>query len=85
LASGPGNPNNTLAAPPAPAQGKTAPDNYKRYRVAANGESILEVARKTLGNARDWDRIYQLNPTIRPEFPIPGGTELKLPPAATIP
>jgi nucleoid-associated protein YgaU len=57
-------------------------DAAKTYHVAANGEMIRDVARRTLGNADLWPQIYALNPGIDPKDPVPPGTELRLPPGA---
>jgi nucleoid-associated protein YgaU len=88
LITNPGNPKNAAVNPPAPpvpaGKGAVAGDNTRRYRVGDNGEHILEIARKTLGDQRRWPAIYQLNPSIRPEYPIPGGTELRLPASASL-
>ena len=43
------------------------------------GERIRDIARRFLGNADRWTEIYRLNPSTRPELPIPTGTSLKLP------
>jgi hypothetical protein len=60
-------------------------DATKRYRVGGNGQMLVEIAQQTLGDQRRWSEIYRLNPTIRPEFPIPAGTELRLPANANVP
>ncbi len=79
---GPGaNPNTAavrLSAPP------TA-DATKRYRVPAQGQMILEIARQTLNDGNRWPEIYRLNPNLQPQYPVPGGTELRLPAAANVP
>jgi len=67
----------------APAPGTT--DATKRYQVRGQGEMILEIARNTLNDTRRWTEIYRLNPSIRPEYPIPGGTEIRLPGDANVP
>jgi nucleoid-associated protein YgaU len=54
-----------------------APD--KRYLVKAGGEMVLDIARRTLGNADRWTDIYRLNPGFDPKDPVPAGTELKMP------
>ena len=40
---------------------------------------VPEIARKTLGDSRRWPEIYRLNGTIDPSYPVPGGTDLRLP------
>jgi hypothetical protein len=58
-----------------PKAGPTAP-----YRVQnPQGESILDIAERTLGNRSRWNEIYRLNPNYPPQFPIPAGTELRMP------
>ena len=49
------------------------------YRVTAEaGETIREVARKALGDAGSWKKLYQLNPDIDPTLPLPAGTTVRL-------
>jgi hypothetical protein len=52
------------------------------YRVRGSGETLQEIARRTMGDSRKWDRIFRLNPTLNPNQLIPGGTLLRLPPEA---
>jgi nucleoid-associated protein YgaU len=56
----------------------------RRYLVRGNGEMLFEIARQTLGDGRRWSEIYRLNPDIRPELAIPGGTQLRLPADARV-
>ena len=35
---------------------------------------LLEIAQQTLGDRGRWSEIYRLNPNLRPELPVPGGT-----------
>ncbi len=72
----PGNPNNVAAPPPGTWAG---PGDGKTYRVGNNGEPIYKIAQNVLGDGTRWFEIYRLNPTLNPQFPIPAGTELKLP------
>jgi len=78
--------------PPAPAAVPTAPVANSRptpavpntastrtYTVRGDGEMLFEIARQALGDGRRWSEIYRLNPEIRPELAIPGGTPLRLP------
>ena len=55
------------------------PDPTRRYRVPDQGLHIFEIARQQLGNANRWSEILRLNPSLRTEYPIPGGTELQMP------
>jgi hypothetical protein len=64
------------APQPAPAPPAT---KERSYRVQGNGEMILDIARRTLGNAERWSEIYRLNPRFDPSQPVPAGTELILP------
>jgi hypothetical protein len=54
-------------------------DATRSYRVPAQGQMILEIAQQTLRDANRWPEIYRLNPNVQPQFPIPGGTEIRLP------
>jgi hypothetical protein len=49
------------------------------YQVSPNGETMMEIARTRLGNGERWRDIDKLNPGWRPDYPIPGGTTLRLP------
>ena len=83
---GPGRPAPT-PAPPGQANGKqpNPADGAKIYHVAQAGELMPEIARKTLGDSRRWPEIYRLNGTIDPSYPVPGGTDLRLPSSAVVP
>jgi hypothetical protein len=73
-------PASTPAAPSIPANGtKLAVAKEKLYRVQGDGEMILEVARRTLGNGDRWPEIYRLNPKLDPSVLIPAGSEIRLP------
>jgi hypothetical protein len=66
----------TISNPPAAGQTR----NYKVQNP--NGESILDIAERMLGNRSLWTEIYrinQTNPAVRPPATIPAGTDLKLP------
>lgn len=49
---------------------------------ATSGESIREIARRTLGSGEAWQRIWELNRAFDPNEKIPQGTKLRLPPEA---
>ena len=51
------------------------------YRVRTPGESVQEIARRTLGTSASAVRVQQLNPSLSPDprLPIPAGTVLRLP------
>lgn len=51
-----------------------------RYVVKTQGgERIRDIAQRFLGNPDRWPEIYRLNPSVQPQFPVPTGTELKMP------
>jgi hypothetical protein len=60
-------------------------DATKSYRVPPQGLMIMQVARDTLGDGMRWPEIYRLNPNLQPQYPIPGGTEIRLPTSASVP
>jgi hypothetical protein len=73
-------PGNPAAATVPPANTQTAwAGTGKTYRVPDGGQHIIEIARNVLGNSQRWPAIYQANPSINPQYPIPGGTILNLP------
>src|SRR5205807_1249754 len=84
---------NTAAAPPqgVPMIGRTptpvtpSPDPSKNYRVPEQGQMLIEIAQQQLGDRGRWSEIYRLNPTLRPELPVPGGSEIRLPGNANVP
>jgi hypothetical protein len=74
------------AVPTIPAQGPvgvaSAPtaDAPRTYKVLdPQGERIMDIAQRVLGNRNSWPDIYRLNPTHDPRNPIPYGAELRLP------
>jgi nucleoid-associated protein YgaU len=58
----------------------------KTYRVKEGGETLAEIARKTLGRSEYWGEIFQRNPqlTQNATTPIAPGTLLTLPGEAKI-
>jgi hypothetical protein len=52
------------------------------YLVKGNGEMVIEIAKKLGVN---WSLIYRLNPQIDPRYPLPPGTQLRLPDSKTVP
>jgi hypothetical protein len=85
----PSRPAAAAAAPPASVNSNPAPKNTAQagaatYTVRGNGEMLYEIARQTLGDGKRWSEIYRLNPEIRPELAIPGGTQLRLPTDARV-
>jgi nucleoid-associated protein YgaU len=59
--------------------------DYPVYTVADNGETLRDIAQKTLGNAEYWRTIYELNISVNPNEKLAGGTRLRLPPQARVP
>jgi len=59
---------------------------YKTYRVRDGGETMQDIARRTLNNPNAWADVYRLNPTLNPSaaVPIPAGTLLRLPAEAKV-
>jgi hypothetical protein len=63
----------------------TNPNTPKYYRVKNNGEMYRDIAAKTLNNRERWGEIYQMNNRqFPPEYPVPAGTMLRLPPDARV-
>jgi hypothetical protein len=75
-----------VAPPPGLANSGFGNPAGQLYRVRANGESVQEIAKRTLGNAAQAARVQQLNPTLSPDprLPIPAGTVLRLPGDANV-
>jgi len=61
-----------------------AQNQERTYQVPKNGETFWEISRKTLGNPNRWIEISRLNPQIKPQYPVPGGTNLKMPADARV-
>jgi LysM domain len=62
-----------VSNPPRPGPGGT-------YTVQnPNGESILDIAERVLGDRSQWHKIYRVNPNYPPQNRIPAGTTLTLP------
>jgi hypothetical protein len=57
-------------------------DTPRTYRVAAGGEMIRDIARRTLGDPERWTEIYRLNLSVDPKEAVAAGTELQLPAGA---
>jgi nucleoid-associated protein YgaU len=64
---------------PAPAK---QPQGQRLYEVRAGGEILYQLTERVLGDGRRWPEIYRLNPSIQPQWPIRGGTRLRMPPGA---
>jgi hypothetical protein len=71
--------------PTSPAPVAAAPVQGPRYTVPARGQTMREIAVKTLENGDRWQEIYHLNPKLQPDYNLPAGTVLQLPPDAVLP
>jgi len=74
----------TTTGAPAPAAAPATAPGYRTYHVAPAGERVFDVAQRTLGDGNRWVEIYRLNPRISPDYPIPGNTDIWLPPDARV-
>jgi hypothetical protein len=74
-----------LSQPPAMGQGiipatAGAPGQARTYMVRnPQGENIIDIAERVLGDRTRWHEIYRINPNYQPQTPIPPGTTLQLP------
>src|SRR5262249_373538 len=76
---------NASPRPGAPLGGAVdAPPGSKLYRVQPQGETMREIARATLSTSERWAEVYKLNPSFRPQYPVPAGTVLRLPADARV-
>ncbi len=57
----------------------SAPVADNAYWTPTGGETLREIARKKLGDGERWTEILKLNPDVRPESVVPGGTMIRLP------
>ncbi len=76
-------PRTANAAPRTDGNWNTA-QGFKLYQVKPDGESMWDIARSTLNNPSRWNEIAKLNPSLRPEYRIPGKTQIKLPADARV-
>lgn len=58
----------------------------RQYRVRRSGETVYDIARRTLGSGDRWMEIYRLNQQQRldPMSPVPAGLVLRLPADARV-
>jgi MraZ protein len=54
------------------------------YQVRGAGETMREIARRTLGGEDRWADVYRLNPSMQPDGVITAGASVKLPADACI-
>jgi hypothetical protein len=63
----------TISNPPSAGQARS-------YTVQSpNGESILDIAERVMGDRGQWHKIWRVNPSYPPQFRIPAGTKLEIP------
>jgi MraZ protein len=55
------------------------------YQVRTAGETMRDIARRTLGAGERWTDVYKLNPSIHPEDSLTAGTVVHLPSDACMP
>jgi MraZ protein len=51
---------------------------------ARGGETMRDVARRTLGSADRWTDVHKLNPTLKPDAVLSAGATLRLPGEACV-
>jgi MraZ protein len=75
----------TPPMPPPSSEGSkpSAPDT-PLYKVRGKGETLREIARRTLGSGDRWRQIYRLNPDLQPELIVPSGKYVLLPADAKV-
>jgi hypothetical protein len=76
----------TPAPAPAAGPGAAAPatPGTRGYRVRRNDEYLRDIARRALGDSDRWQELYTLNPSVKPEYPVPPNTVLRLPADARV-
>jgi hypothetical protein len=75
---------NRTAGSVVPASAWSESHGSRTYKVKGQNQFLLLIARKTLGDEKRWQEIYHLNPKIRPDYPVPEGTEINLPADARV-
>ncbi len=60
-----------------------APGPVQLYHVHGK-ETLQEIARRTLGTGERWVDLHKLNPTLKPDEPLPSGTTVRLPADACV-
>ncbi len=72
----------TPAPEPRPLPGEPplapVPGPVQSYSVRG-GETMKDIARRTLGSAERWTDIHKLNPMLKPEIILTAGTNIRLP------
>jgi MraZ protein len=54
------------------------------YEVRRHGETLRDIAKRTLGESERWDEVYKLNPRVAPDTVLTLGTVVRLPVDACI-
>ena len=69
-----------VSQPVRPVTSWASPAGWPVYVVQDQGETLMDVARKSLGSAERWQEIQRLNPNVGPDaLPLAPGTALRLP------
>jgi nucleoid-associated protein YgaU len=82
----PATPTSRPSGPVPVAPPSSANPGAKLTKVKDGGETLYEVASRTLSDNGQWYLIYRLNPLLNsdPKLPLPAGTVLRLPPEARV-
>jgi nucleoid-associated protein YgaU len=67
-----------------PGAAAAASSGTRGYRVRGDKEWLRDIARRTLGDSERWLDLYRLNPFVKPEYPVPPNTVLRLPAEARV-
>ena len=62
----------------------TPPAAEPTYKVSEKGETLREIAKRTLGSEERWTEIDKLNPDLRAEAVVPAGKVVRLPVEARV-
>jgi hypothetical protein len=69
-----------------PTEAKPPQDQAKgQSYTVRRGETMRSIARTVLGNGERWEEIFRLNRSYNPEFELPVGAVLQLPPGSRVP
>lgn len=67
-----------------PASLETLRSGQKVWEVPSGGLTLKEISRQAFGDENLWGQIWEMNPKLRADEPVPGGTKVKLPDNARI-
>jgi MraZ protein len=75
------------AAPGEPGEPPLAPQPgpVQIYQVRHTGETLFDIARRTLGSTERWGDLHKLNPHLAPEKGLAAGAIVRLPADACVP